>query len=270
MLVTVRKGGSMLDRARRCAWPARAWLAAALLLAGPALAASALADSLHVTRDAASGGSRFGLRLDVGDDVAGSAAGAFVAVGPEAGLRRETALAARFTLDVRRLRLAAPDGRAGSLDFLRFGEGAVDDTRLVAFVEQDAAGRWYLGARTWEDGAARYALAGRAQLAFEPDAGAPADRAEHAREQPVHVEIQWIAADSAASRGQLRVLLVDPPDGTESPCESVVLFENDALDNGRQTVSYVQVGVTGGARQRGAAGRLSIDAFDVARLAPAP
>ncbi len=236
-------------------------LSAALATSG----ALAGADSIRVTPRAALDGSRFGLEVRIDSRAGGPTNDAYVAVGSEKGFRDETALEAGFTLDVSRLSLGRGAGASGVLPFLRFGAlpGPGPATVLV-FLEQTPAGSWLIGARTWDDDARAWVLAGRAPL----PPGPPPVRflPVPARREGVapRLEIEWAAASVAAGSeaGHVRMLHVRP-DG-----ERVLLFEKTDLDNGSQVVNHVRVGVVADDRGAGASGRLCLDDFEVNRLSP--
>jgi hypothetical protein len=237
-------------------------LDAARLAFGILAAAGALplaeANSIQVTPSAALGGSRFGLELKLDDLASHRAKDAYVAIGPEKGLRGESSLEVGFTLDPSGL-VAARDGQSGTLSFLRLSRRrGWSGAGLVVFIEQAPQNTWLIGAWSWDDGTDGFVLAGRAPLPFEPvTAGAPAALLPR-------IEIEWATASEPAgrARGYLRVLSV------ASDGERALLLENADLDNARQLVSYVQLGVVAADHAPGVSGRLLLDDFEINRTAP--
>jgi hypothetical protein len=275
MRVTVPAAGAVLGRT--------ALLACATILGMPTLAP---ANDAVVSRRAAMDGSQLGLEIRVADTALSPASDAFLAFGPEAGLARETALAASFSIDVAAFALA-PQGAAQPVrqTFLRLGDApGAAGARLMVFLEQDGSGVWQLGAWSWDDATQAYVLALRVPLsstAANPDLTRPL--------APRRFELQW-KAGTATSRGSLRLLLESTPhastnvDQTGLPAgvglvrctyeePGVVLApqliaENVELDNGQQSLSYVQLGLLASEQAPGTQGRLFFDDVEFERLLP--
>ena len=228
------------------------------ILAAAGAVPLAEANSIQVMPSAALGGSRFGLELKLDDPASNRAKDAYVAIGHEKGLQGEASLEVGFTLDPSGL-VPARDGRPGTLSFLRLGRRrGWSGTGLVVFIERTPQGTWLIGAWSRDDATGAFVLAGRAPLPLEPvTSGAPPAL-------PPRIEIEWATASEPAGRahGYLRLLSV-AGDG-----ERALLLENADLDNTRQLVDYVQLGVVAADRAPGVSGRLLLDDFEVNRTAP--
>lgn len=205
-----------------------------------------------VTPAAALDGSHFGLELRLDDPASGRRARAFVAIGPEKGVRNETTLEVGFTLDPRGLVVTSAGG-PGRLSFLRLGRGRAG---LVVFLEQIPLNAWSIGAWSWDDATGRLVLAGQASLPFADPTGGPT--------VPPRVEVEWAAASRAParSRGYLRILSV------AEGGERALLLENTGLDNASQRIGYVELGVRTADDAAGVSGRLLIDNVQLTRSSP--
>lgn len=215
------------------------------------------ANSVVVTPDAALGGSSFGLEVRLEDPAQTRPNDAWVAVGPDKGLDRETSVRGHFLIDLRRLELPArPRGDAPAhLCFLGLSQGEDWATaRVILFVERVSRRSWVIGARLWDDGLQRYVTAGRAELAR------PRSRRRSSGSSVVQLEFAWRAATRPGTRdGQFR--LTRTVDG-----EPEILFERTDLDNGAQTLSHLRAGVVNSRHQReGTRGVLYLDDFSLSR-----
>lgn len=223
-------------------------LALGFLLTGAGLVPPAEANSIQVTPAAALDGSLFGLELRLA--AWSRPTDAYVAIGQEKGVWDETALALGFLLDPSGL-VATCDGWPGRLSFLRLARSP-GGAGLVVFLEQDPQNAWFIGAWSWDDALRRFVLAGRAPLQVGPYAPRP------------QVEVEWAAASEPAGRerGYVRILSV------ESDGDRALLLENSDLNNARQRVGYVELGVRATDHAPGVSGRLLIDGFQLSRTWP--
>src|SRR5574340_562835 len=268
----------MTNRSGRWAGPSRVstfrWALVATIIACPP---AAFGNSIRVSPGAALEG-RFGLELALEDPAARPATDAFIALGPEKGLHAETAVVASFSLDPRQLKVGVGTSQEPALPFLRLGEGP-ERVRLVVSVERGADRDWRLAVWSWDDAQGRWKLAVRTALPLEASLRKESDP-EYTR-----LALEWTAAPAGDTKGRLRLLRLRPralgrghegehaavagQAGSErSDAEPVVLFDNEALDNAGQTVSYVQLGVLAKEHPRGVAGRLRIDDVEIQRRLP--
>jgi hypothetical protein len=228
------------------------------LLAAAGVPGLAEANSIRVTPAAALDGSRFGLELKLEDPAAREPTDAYVAIGPEKGVRDEASLEVGLTLDPGGL-VAAGRRKPGALSFMRLADtGGPGRPGLVVFLEQAPVKGWFIGAWSWDDDAGRFVLAGRAPLRFETTRGVAV-----AAIRP-RVEVEWAAASDLAgrARGYVRILSV-AADG-----ERALLLENTELNNAAQRVGHVELGVRAAEHAPGVSGRLLLDNFEINRTSP--
>jgi hypothetical protein len=233
-----------------------AGLALGLLLTRTGLVPQAEANSIRVTPVAALDGSLFGLELRLDDPASKTPTDAYVAIGPEKGVRDESALEVGFTLDPSGL-VAASHRRSGRLSFLRLA-GGPGRAGLVVFLEQTPLNAWFVGAWSWDDATGGFVLAGRAPFRFEDTRGVGLSALRP------HLEVEWAAASEPAGRAQgyLRILSV------ASDGDRALLLENTELNNASQRVGYVELGVRAADHAPGVSGALFIDNFQVNRASP--
>ena len=226
------------------------------LLAAAGAPGLAEANSIRVTPSAALGGSRFGLELKLDDPASNKATDAYVAIGPEKGVRDEASLEVGLTLDPGGL-VAAGRRKPGALSFMRLADtGGPGRPGLVVFLEQTPVKGWFIGAWSWDDATGRFVLAGRAPLRFETARGVAV-----AAIRP-RVEVEWAAASELGGRGYLRILSV------AANGERALLLENTDLNNATQRVGYVELGVRAADHAPGVSGRLFLDNFEINRTSP--
>jgi hypothetical protein len=227
-----------------------------LFWALPVILAGGLAEanSVVATRQAALGGSSFGLEIRLDDPARSRPNDAWVAIGPDKGLDGETSIRGSFLIDLRNLQLPSRRRGAGRPHLCFLGLSQAEDwatARVILFVERGRRQSWVIGARLWDDGLHRYVTAGRAVLAQ------PRSRR---RTSVVRVDFEWRAATSPGARdGQLR--LTRTVKG-----EPELLFERADLDNAAQTLNYLRAGVVNSAHQRNRTrGKLYLDDFSLSR-----
>jgi hypothetical protein len=216
--------------------------------------ALAEANSVVVTPRAALGGSSFGLEIRLEDPAQVRPSDAWVAIGPDKGLDRETSVRGSFLIDPRKLLLSARRRGAGNAHLCFLGLSEAEDwtsARVILFLERGPGRSWVIGARLWDDGLRRYVTAGRAVLA-EPRSPR--------RTSVVRVDFAWRAATSPEARDgqfQLTRTVGDEPE---------LLLERADLDNATQTLSYLRAGVVNSRHQRTHIhGELYLDDFSLSR-----
>jgi hypothetical protein len=229
------------------------WLAGALLAFPPVPAHAS--NGIHVTARAALEGSTFGLELRLDDPRLVPPVDAYVALGAETGLLRETSLDVEFTLDCSRLSVAAGQDGVGALRFLRLSESTQPSSvRVAVFLEKDPALGWSIGAESWDDASGQRVVLDRAALFAQGQAAGP-----------VRLEIAWAAAPAApGGAGHLRITRVEP-DGTPT-----LLIRSRDLRNAAQWIERLEVGVLGADQPPGLSGPLLFDRFAVYRAESRP
>ena len=225
------------------------WLAGAVLALAPVPARAS--NGIHVTSGAALEGSVFGLELRLDDPRLAPPVDAYVALGAESGLRRETSLDVEFTLDCRRL--TAAEGSAGPLRFIRLLQSADPaGVRVALFLERVPDVGWSIGLESWDDASAQRVLVDRAALF--PQGPAPG---------PVRFQVAWTAATrEPGGAGYLR-LARSEPDGSWT-----TLFRSRELRNAAQWIERLQIGVLAADQPQGLSGSLLLDRFALYRSEP--
>lgn len=224
----------------------------AVLVLAPAMAS---ANSLAATPEAALAGSGFGLRISLDDPEQAPRTDVWVAIGPDKGLRDETAIRGCFLIDPGGLTI----GGASQLPFLRLLQNpGSDGERIVFLLEAGPDDTRRLAVWIRDDPSGRLVLAGKGALAGSgPEPGSSTSR-PHARQ----VEFEWGAASSPeASDGYLRVYRR----GTGPKAGRVLLFERTDLSNGSQTLNHLRVGVYASQHPAGTHGDLDLDEFALYR-----
>jgi hypothetical protein len=247
----------------------RALAAASLALPMVLLASATGANSVAVTDRAALEGN-YGLEVTL--DASRNSTEIWVAIGPEDGPNNEIAVQGSFLIDPEGLEASGsprsgPDSPwPGHVCFLSLAQHLDDSSgaKVLLFLEPAPQGAWQIGALLWEDSVGTWRKAPMSPLVavsieIEGNFGRP-DVPRRAP-PPARLDFEWAAATAPGARdGYFRLFrTVDE--------QTALLFELTDLDNGSQTLNYMQVGlIAAGHRHRGIGGALHLDAFQLSQI----